>query len=89
MLERFYNVYRETESYFKNLDKEILIIKRTSCTNFTNLFFGIKILHFFNSSSLRHQEFFTAHTAKLYGIYRCCVYSEKLLMMDTVTVRNM
>jgi len=25
----------------------------------------------------------------LYGIYHCCVYSEKLLMMDRGTVRNM
>ena len=25
----------------------------------------------------------------LYDIYHCCVYSEKLLMMDRVTVRNM
>ena len=27
-------------------------------------------------------------SANLYGIYRCCVYSEKLLMMDRGTVRN-
>jgi len=26
---------------------------------------------------------------KLYDIYLCCVYSEKLLMMDRGTVRNM
>jgi len=26
---------------------------------------------------------------KLYDIYRCCVYSEKLLKMDRETVRNM
>ena len=26
---------------------------------------------------------------KLYDIYHCCVYSEKLLMMDRGTVRNM
>jgi len=25
----------------------------------------------------------------LYDIYQCCVYSEKLLMMDRGTVRNM
>jgi len=25
----------------------------------------------------------------LYDVYHCCVYSEKLLMMDRVTVRNM
>jgi len=28
-------------------------------------------------------------SANLYDIYHCCVYSEKLLMMDRVTVRNM
>jgi len=28
-------------------------------------------------------------SANLYDIYRCCVYSEKLLMMDRGTVRNM
>ena len=27
--------------------------------------------------------------ANLYDIYHCCVYSEKLLMMDRGTVRNM
>jgi hypothetical protein len=52
-------------------------------------------------SSAHHQEFFTVHIAmvyviefcrqlvKLYDIYHCCVYSEKLLMMDRGTVRNM
>ena len=28
-------------------------------------------------------------SAYLYDIYHCCVYSEKLLMMDTGTVQNM
>ena len=28
-------------------------------------------------------------SANLYDIYHCCVYSEKLLMMDRRTVRNM
>ena len=28
-------------------------------------------------------------SANLYDIYHCCLYSEKLLMMDRVTVRNM
>ena len=28
-------------------------------------------------------------SAKLYDIYHCCVYSEKLLMMHRGTVRNM
>jgi len=76
-------------------------------------------LHVSDSSSVRHQEFFTVHTAigichtslltaweqdqdgtchpdpalklsaNLYDIYHCCVYSEKLLMTDRRTVRNM
>jgi hypothetical protein len=28
-------------------------------------------------------------STNLYDIYRCCVYSEKLLMMDRGTVQNM
>jgi hypothetical protein len=28
-------------------------------------------------------------SANLYDIYHCCVYSEKLLIMDRGTVRNM
>ena len=28
-------------------------------------------------------------STNLYDIYHCCVYSEKLLMMDRGTVRNM
>ena len=28
-------------------------------------------------------------SANLYDIQQCCVYSEKLLMIDRVTVRNM
>ena len=28
-------------------------------------------------------------SANLYDIYRCCAYSEKLLMVDRGTIRNM
>ena len=34
-------------------------------------------------------EFRPDPARKLYDIYHCCVYSEKLLMMDRGTVRNM
>jgi hypothetical protein len=39
----------------------------------------------------RIDNFAPAHklSANLYDIYHCCVYSEKLLMMDRGTVRNM
>jgi len=57
----------------------------------TQIYFGNETLHVSDSSSVHHQEFFTVHTAmlyvinparKLHDIYHCCVYSEKLLMMD-------
>jgi len=60
------------------------------------MYFWNKTLHVSNSSSVHHQEFFTVHTAmvyvltaNLYDVYHCCVYSEKLLMMDRGTLRNM
>ena len=34
-------------------------------------------------------EFRPDPARKLYDIYHCCVYSEKLLMMDRGNVRNM
>ena len=48
-----------------------------------------KTLHVSDSSSVHHPEFFTVHTAVVYGIYHCCVYSENLLKVDRGTVRNM
>jgi hypothetical protein len=64
---------------------KFLIIKPTRCNNFSNLFWN-ETLHVLDSSSVHHQEFFAVHTANLYDIYHCCVYSEKLLMMDRGTV---
>ena len=55
----------------------------------SQIYFWNKTLHASDNSSVHHLEFFTVHTAKLYDIYQCCVYSEKLLMMDRGTVRNM
>ena len=48
-----------------------------------------KTLHVSDSSSVYHQEFFTVHTAMVYVIQVCSVYSEKLLMIDRRTVRIM
>ena len=36
-----------------------------------------KTLHVSDSSSVHHQDFFTVHTAMVYVIQVCCVYSEK------------
>ena len=63
----------------------------------SQIYFWNKTLHVSDSSSVHHQEFYTVHSwqvagkpsANLYGIYHCCVYSEKLLMMDRRNVRNM
>jgi len=63
-------------------------IKPTSCTNFSILFWK-ETLHVSDSSSVHHQEYFTVHTAMVYVILVCCVYSEILLMMDRGTVWNM
>ena len=49
---------------------EFLIIKQTRCTNFSNLFWN-ETLHVLDSSSIHHQEFFTAHTAMVYIIQVC------------------
>ena len=82
---------------------KFLTIKPTSYTNFSNLFWN-ETLHVSDSSSVHHQEFSTVHTAmvyvtqplcierhtaNLYDLYHCRVYSGKLLMMDRGTVRNM
>jgi hypothetical protein len=44
---------------------KFLKIKPTRCTNFSNLFWN-ETLHFSDSSSVHHQEFFTVHTAMVY-----------------------
>jgi len=52
-------------------------------------------LSIIGSFSLYTQQWYMSHRfadslrAKLYDIYHCCVYSEKLLMTERGTVRNM
>jgi len=53
-------------------------------------------LFIIRSFSLYTQQWYMAYrfadsklSANLYDIYHCCVYSEKLLMMNRETVRNM
>jgi len=65
---------------------------------FLKFIFEIKTLHILDSSSVHQQEFSTVNTfrrdparklsANLYDMYHCCVYNEKLLMMERGTVRN-
>ena len=61
---------------------------------FLKFIFGIKLYMFqtvplsiIRSFSLYTQQWYMS--AKLHDIYHCFVYSEKLLMMDRGTVRNM
>ena len=98
---------------------DILIIKPTRCTNFSNSFLEQKFTCFGRflcpSSGVFHctQQWYMSYrfadcceqdgtqfrpdparklSANLYDIcdiYHCCVYSEKLLMMDRETLRNM
>ena len=48
------------------------------------------VFHCTHSNGICHTGLLTACklSAYLYGIYHCCVYSEKLLTMDRGTVRN-
>ena len=66
----------------------LIKIKLNRCTNF-QIYFWNKTLHISDSSSVHRQEFFNVHTAMVYVVQVCCVYSARLLMMDRGTVRNM
>jgi hypothetical protein len=72
-----------------------LTIKPTRCTNFSNLFLQWNCTCFGEflcpSSELFHctHSDGICHTGLLYDICHCCVYSEKLPIMDRETVRNM
>ena len=78
-------------SFLRSCDRaswRILVIKPSRRNNFSILFWN-ETLHVSDISYAHHQEFFTVYTANLYDIYHCCVYSEKLLMMDRGIARNM
>jgi len=51
--------------WFWLISRNILIIKPSICTNFSNLFLE-KTLHVSDSSSVHHQKFFTVHTAMVH-----------------------
>jgi hypothetical protein len=95
------NTVKEFDVHVTMHRDNFLIIKPTRCTNFSNLFCN-ETLHVSDSSSVHDQELFTVGTAmvyviqvmltarklctNLYDINHCCVYGEKLLMMDRGTV---
>jgi len=55
---------------------------------FLKLIFWINLYMFRTVPLSIIRRFFFVHTAVVYDIYHCCVYSEKLLMVDRGTVRN-
>ena len=68
-----YNTIIKQRIFFRSCDRaswQILIIKPTRCTNFSNLFWN-EILHVSDSSSVHHQEFSTVHTAMVHVIQVC------------------
>ena len=68
-----------------------LVIKPTRCTNFSKFVFGIK-LYMFRTVPVSIIRSFSLYTQQWYMSYRFAdskLYSEKLLMTDRVTVRNM
>jgi len=69
-------IYRHTDTYGRYFRTQFHIIKPTRCTNFSDLFWN-KTLHISYSSSVRHQEYFTVHTAMVYIIPVCGQLSAK------------
>jgi hypothetical protein len=54
------------------------VIKPTRCTNFSNLF--LERNSTWDSSSVHHQQFFTAHTAMVYVIQVCGQLASRIRM---------
>ena len=91
-----------------NVSTKLLIIKPTTCTSFSNLFwteiyiFRTVPLSIIRSFSLYTKQWYTSYrfadslqagaacklSGNRYDLYHCCVYSEKLLMMDRGIVQN-
>ena len=63
----------------QKLQRRILVIKPTSCTNFSNVFWN-ETLHVSDSSSVHHQESFTVHTAMVYVIQICRQLASRIRM---------
>ena len=76
--------YRFADSLQAGSGRNVLILLVSSMTYTVAV--GIKLYMF----RTVHTGLLTARelSAKLFDIYHCCVYSEKLLMMDRGSVRN-
>jgi hypothetical protein len=64
---------------YRNDNGSYLIIKPNRWTNFSNLFWN-GTLHVSDSSSVRHQELFTVHSAMVYVIQVCRQLSSRIRM---------
>jgi hypothetical protein len=63
----------------------IFVIKPTICTNFSNFILEMKLYMFLTVPLSIIRSYSPAArklSTNLYDIYHCCVYGEKLLMMD-------
>jgi hypothetical protein len=70
LCEFLYTLMKSFQWILRSCDRaswQILIIRPTRCTNFSNLFWN-ENLHVSDSFSVQHQESFTVHTAMLYVI---------------------
>jgi hypothetical protein len=59
------------------------------CTYSMYLYPDVYVIHFASRTRTERPDPARKLSANVYDIYHCCVYSEKLLMMDGGTVRNM
>jgi hypothetical protein len=97
---RFWAVRWLCIPYCSGIRVLFLIIKPTGCTNFSNLFLegnstcfrqflcpSSGVFHCTHSNGIYHTAC-KQLSANRYDIYHCCVYSEKLLMMDRGTVKH-
>ena len=69
------------------IERYILTIKPTRCTNFSNLFWN-ETLNVSDSSSVHHQEFFTVRTAIVYVKQVCRQLASRIRMFHPDPART-
>jgi hypothetical protein len=80
IMRRNFVVSSDSHTWMEKINWYMLIIKPTTCTNFSNLFWN-EILHVSDSSSVHRQEFFTVHTAMVYVIQVCRQLVSRIRML--------
>jgi len=80
--------------YHINFVRKVYYNKTNQMHKFLKFILGMKV-YMFRTVPLSFIRSFSPYTQQwymlenMYNIYHCCVYGEKLLMMDRGTVRNM